>query len=94
MKDKRVHRISEEVKRELSDIIQNKLKDPRIPPLTSVSFVSVTRDLSYAKVGISIFGDAEAKKDAMDGLESVKGIWQPLKVKGYARAPFGAGRKH
>ena len=74
MKDKRVHRISEEVKRELSDIIQNKLKDPRIPPLTSVSFVSVTRDLSFATVGISIFGDDEAKKDAMEGLESAKGF--------------------
>ncbi|MDY3119313.1 MAG: 30S ribosome-binding factor RbfA [Peptoniphilus sp.] len=74
MKDKRVQRISEEVKRELSDIVQNKLKDPRIPSLTSVSFVSVTRDLSYATVGISIFGDDEAKKNAMEGLESAKGF--------------------
>ncbi|MDD7362977.1 MAG: 30S ribosome-binding factor RbfA [Peptoniphilus sp.] len=74
MKDKRVHRISEEMKRELSDIIQFKLKDPRIPPLTSVSFVSVTRDLSYATVGISIFGDDEAKEDAIEGLESAKGF--------------------
>ena len=42
--------------------------------MTSVSFVSVTRDLSYATVGISIFGDDEAKKDAMEGLESAKGF--------------------
>lgn len=74
MRDKRVHRISEEIRRELSEIIQTKLKDPRIPPLTSVSFVSVTRDLSFATVGISIFGDDEAKADAIDGLNSAKGF--------------------
>lgn len=72
MKDKRVHRISEEVKRELSEIIQTKLKDPRIPPLTSVSYVSITRDLSFANVGISVFGDEDQKADAIDGLESAK----------------------
>lgn len=74
MKDKRIHRISEEVKRELSEIIQTKLKDPRIPPLTSVSYVSITRDLSFANVGISVFGDDEQKVDAIDGLESAKGF--------------------
>ena len=74
MKDKRVHRISEEVKRELSEIIQTKLKDPRITPLTSVSYVSITRDLSFAYAGISIFGEDDQKKDAIDGLESAKGF--------------------
>ncbi|MDQ0507814.1 Ribosome-binding factor A [Aedoeadaptatus ivorii] len=74
MNNKRIHRISEEIKRELSDIIQNKLKDPRIPPLTSVSFVSVTGDLSYATVGISVFGDDQAKEDALEGLKSAKGF--------------------
>lgn len=74
MKKRRLHRISEELKRELSDIIQNKLKDPRIPTLISVSYVDVTNDLSFATVGISIFGDEKVKRDAMEGLENAKGF--------------------
>lgn len=74
MKDTRLHKISEEVKRELSDIIQNKIKDPRISPIVSVSHVEVTGDLSYAKVGISVLGDDEARERTLEGLESAKGF--------------------
>ncbi|MBQ1749223.1 MAG: ribosome-binding factor A, partial [Lachnospiraceae bacterium] len=37
-------RINEEVMRELSDIIRNKVKDPRIAPVTSVTDVEVAPD--------------------------------------------------
>ena len=50
MNNKRINRISEEVKRTISNIIQNELKDPRIPSITSISHVDVTNDLSFAKV--------------------------------------------
>lgn len=74
MKEKRIHKISEELKREISDIIQNKLKDPRISPIVSVSHVKVTGDLSYAKVGITVLGDDEARAETLEGLESAKGF--------------------
>lgn len=74
MNHRRINRISEEIRRELSDLIQNKLKDPRIPDITSVSYVDVTNDLSYATVGISILGDEELKQDALEGLNSAKGF--------------------
>ena len=38
----RIDRISHTVKKELSDIIQNKLKDPRIPEMVSIVSVEVT----------------------------------------------------
>ena len=57
-----------------TEIIQNKIKDPRIPELVSVSFVDVTRDLSFANIGISIFGNEKAKQDTIEGLNSAKGF--------------------
>lgn len=70
----RINRISEEVKRELSDIIMNDLKDPRITGMISIVNLKVTRDLRYAKVYISIYGSDEDKKNAIDGLRNAAGF--------------------
>ena len=57
----RTDRISEEVKREVSFIIQNELKDPRIAKMISVTAADVTRDLRYARVYVSVLGDENEK---------------------------------
>ena len=69
----RTMRLSEEMRKVISNIIQNELKDPRIPMLTSVTKVEVTKDLRYAKVYISVLGDAEQKQKCIDGLKSAAG---------------------
>lgn len=69
----RVNRISEEYKREISDIINHEIKDPRIADFTSVTNVEVTKDLRYAKVYISVLGDDEKKEQTMQGLKSAAG---------------------
>lgn len=76
----RTGRINGEMKRELAEIIRL-LKDPRIPELTSVMDVEVTKDLKYAKVYVSVFeADEEKQKDAIRGLKSSAGfIRQELK---------------
>ena len=66
----RTDRISEEVKREVSFIIQNELKDPRIAKMISVTAADVTRDLRYARVYVSVLGDENEKRDAIEGLRS------------------------
>ena len=43
-------RINSEVQREMSSIIREDLKDPRIHPMTSVMAVEVTPDLKFAKI--------------------------------------------
>ena len=68
----RIDKINGEVMRETANIIRN-LKDSRIPLMTSVVKVSVTNDLRYAKVYISVMGDDETKKKAMEGLKSAAG---------------------
>lgn len=73
MKDKRINRISGEVKKVVSELLNNGLKDPRISTLTTVTNVEVTRDLSFAYIDISVFGDEKEKQDSLKGLNSAKG---------------------
>lgn len=67
-------RINEEMRKEISDIIRNHLKDPRINAMVSVTGVNVTKDLQYAKVYISIFGNETEEKETLEALKSSSGF--------------------
>ena len=67
-------RINESVKEELSNIIRNEVKDPRIAPVVSVTEAIVATDLKNCKVMISVLGDEKAKEDTMEGLKSSSGF--------------------
>ena len=56
-------RINEEVRKEVSDIIRNNIKDPRLTAMVSVTRVSVTKDLRYAKIFVSVFSNNEEEKN-------------------------------
>ena len=66
-------RINGEVQRELSNIIHNEIKDPRIHPMTSVVTVEVAPDLKTCKAYISVLGDEKAQQDTIAGLKSPQG---------------------
>ncbi|MGN0379453.1 MAG: 30S ribosome-binding factor RbfA [Butyrivibrio sp.] len=66
-------RISNEVMRELSNIIRTEIKDPRIAPLTSVVAAEVAPDLKTCKAYISVLGDDKACQETMEGLRSAEG---------------------
>ena len=67
-------RINGEVQKELSKIIQNGIKDPRIAPLTSVVSVEVAPDLKKCKAYISVLGSEKAAADTLAGLKSAEGF--------------------
>lgn len=73
MNNKRINRISEEIKKVISQLLVNGLKDPRVSTLTSVTKVQVTNDLRFANVFISVLGDERTKQETLDGLKSAKG---------------------
>lgn len=74
----RTRRISEQLQRELADLIRNELNDPRIGMVT-VSAVEVTRDLAHAKVFIAVLGaDAEQIDASLDALSSAAGYLRKL----------------
>ena len=66
-------RINGEVQKELSRIIREDLKDPRIHPMTSVMEVEVAPDLKTCKAYISVLGDEESQKATLEGLKSAEG---------------------
>ncbi|MDD7388934.1 MAG: 30S ribosome-binding factor RbfA [Lachnospiraceae bacterium] len=66
-------RINEEVKKELSNIIRNELKDPRIHMMTSVVSVEVAPDLKTCKAYISVLGSEKEANDTLAGLKNASG---------------------
>ncbi|MCC3381306.1 30S ribosome-binding factor RbfA [Paenibacillus farraposensis] len=75
----RTGRVGEQIKKELSQLIQTDLKDPRIGFIT-VTGVDVTNDLSQAKVYLSVLGDEEQKTSSLKALD---------KANGYLRSELG-----
>jgi ribosome-binding factor A len=66
-------RVSSEVQRELSVIIRQEIKDPRIHMMTSVTDAIVAPDLKTCKVFISVLGDEQEKADTIAGLKRAEG---------------------
>ncbi len=67
-------RVNGEVQRELAEIIQSGIKDPRIHPLTSVVAVEVAPDLKSCKAWISVLGGEEEREATLQGLRSAEGF--------------------
>ena len=68
----RLGRIDEEYRKEISNIISYKLKNPNVTGLISVTKVKVTNDLKYAKVYVSILNSKNVK-DTLAGLKKSSG---------------------
>ena len=67
----RTRRIGEEIRKIVSTMLINGIKDPRINSMVSVTDVEVTSDLSYAYIYVSILGGDE--ESTLDGLKSACG---------------------
>ena len=75
----RSNRLAETLKEEISMLIREDLKDPRIGFVT-VTSVEVAEDLGHAKVYVSVLGDEQAGKDSMEALK---------RAAGYVRSEIG-----
>jgi ribosome-binding factor A len=68
---RRVERVSSLIKREVSQMLINGIKDDRVGAgMISVTYVDVSGDLQHAKIFVSIYGTPEAKTETMAGLEA------------------------
>ncbi|QPJ66387.1 MAG: 30S ribosome-binding factor RbfA [Candidatus Nitrohelix vancouverensis] len=73
MRFKRSQRVQELLLEEISRLIQNGLKDPRIGFVTITS-VELTDNLKFARVYVSIMGDKKSAESALEGLQSARGF--------------------
>ena len=74
MRRNRAEIVGDEMRKVMQDIISNELKDPRVPLLTSVTQVKMTRDLSHATVFISVFGSEHDKQEALAAIDGANGF--------------------
>lgn len=72
MEFKRYHRVAEQIHKDISALLLQGVKDPRIGFVT-ITGVEVTPDLSLAKVFYTVMGDEQAKKQTQKGLQSAMG---------------------
>lgn len=73
MDQTRVNRVAEQMKKEIGDLLNRKLKDPRVGFVT-VTDVALTNDLQNATVYVSVLGDEEEKEASVEGLNKAKGF--------------------
>jgi ribosome-binding factor A len=57
-------------------IHRHTIKDPRVQPLAVVTQVVASRDLKYAKVYISFYGDSALRRQCVEALNHAAGFVQ------------------
>ncbi len=62
---KRTDRVAETMQRQLALLIQQEIKDPRLPGLITISSVQVTKDLGHAKVYFTVFNGDPAETEVI-----------------------------
>ena len=73
----RSDRVEGQLKKEISKILQEDIKDPRIGFVT-ITRIDLTKNLRYARVYFSILGEDKDKKLALKGLNNAKGYIKGL----------------
>ena len=73
---KRTDRVADAIQKELAQIIQQEIKDPRIGMVT-ISGVKVSKDLAYAKIYVNVMPD-EMALESVKTLNSASGFMRTL----------------
>ena len=70
----RTLRVGEQIQRQLATIIQHEMKDPRLSGMVTVADVEVSRDLTHARVYVSLLGSSEEIESSLDVLNRATGF--------------------
>ena len=73
MSTRRISRVNDIIRKEISSLLMHEIRDPRLSGLLSVTEVETSPDLKYAKVFISVMGSEEEKKQVEKGLAAASG---------------------
>jgi len=69
----RQKRVAEQIRVEISDLLQRELKDPRLN-LVTVTRVTIDRELAQANIYVSTLGDEAQRQEMLQGLRSAAGF--------------------
>ena len=73
---RRISRLNSLIREEISDLLQRQVKDPQLDRFVSVTEISTSPDLSYAKVFVSIMGSEEEKRATLERLTAASGFFR------------------
>ncbi len=65
--NRRIQRLNEQLKREITGILREEVRDPRVG-IATVTDVQATTDLDHARVYLSVPGDEDEKAQTMEGV--------------------------
>ncbi len=71
---RRTERLNKVIKQEISRLLEREVNDPRLSNSISVTEVSVSPDLKYAKVFVSILGNETDKTEMLVGFNAASGF--------------------
>jgi ribosome-binding factor A len=71
---RRIERVGNLIRHEISELLQRQVKDPRLGDFVTVTDVSISPDLRYAKVFVSCIGSEEEKRETLSGLAAASGF--------------------
>jgi ribosome-binding factor A len=71
--NRRPDRLAEAIREDVARFLNEKVKDPRITGMVTVTAVEVTRDLRTAKVFVSVLGNEADRPKTFEGLDSLAG---------------------
>jgi len=71
---RRSERTSKLIQREISELLEREVNDPRLSKFVSVTEVSLSPDLKHAKVYVSTLGTEANKEDLLAGFNNASGF--------------------
>ena len=71
---RRMERVNALLRQEISGMIAAELKDPRLSAVITVTRVDASRDLSTARVYVSVMGEPTGKGDTLRAMKSASGF--------------------
>ena len=67
---RRLDRVNELLRAELSTLLIRQIKDPRLQGVISITRVETSPDMRTAKVFLSVMGDPDTRQSALEGIQS------------------------
>jgi ribosome-binding factor A len=72
----RIERVNSLIRQEISELLQRQVKDPRLGNFITVTEVSTSADLKYAKIFVSRIGSQGEKQETLNALASASGFFR------------------
>ena len=72
----RPEKVAHLMRREVADILERRMRDPRIGSTVTVTDVQITHDLSFARIFVTVLGDEATRERTMETLKGATGFFR------------------